>query len=202
LSHGGSEFQEIHNAFRPKILRYLKRFVGEHEAEDLTQEVFIKVNQALETFKGESQVATWIYRIATNAALDRLRRASSRGETQKRPLEDELEVVDIDMRTGEKRPSLESSLIHKEMDYCIRSLVDNLPQHYRAVIVLSELEGFRNDEIANILGISLGTVKIRLHRARTRLKKELENHCKFYRDERNELACELKDTFKELKKLY
>lgn len=202
MSHGGSESHEIHNAFRPKILRYLKRFVGEHEGEDLTQEVFIKVNQALETFRGESQVATWIYRIATNAALDKLRRASSRGESQKRPLEDELEIVDIDTRTGEKRSSLESSLIHKEMDICIRSLVENLPHHYRAVIVLSEFEGFRNDEMAKILGISLGTVKIRLHLARTRLKRELEIRCKFYRDERNELACEPKDTFNALKKLY
>jgi RNA polymerase sigma-70 factor (ECF subfamily) len=59
-------------------------------------------------------------------------------------------------------------------------------------VVLSELEGFRDDEIAEILEVSIHTAKIRLHRARARLKRELENHCNFYRDERNEFACDLK----------
>jgi len=70
------EFQIIHDTFRPKIYRYLSRMVGEHEAEDLTQEVFVKVNQGLGNFKGESKLTTWLYRIATNAAIDRLRSPS------------------------------------------------------------------------------------------------------------------------------
>jgi RNA polymerase sigma factor (sigma-70 family) len=67
------DFQTIHAEFRPRIQRYLARLVGESEAEDLTQEVFVKVHRALPSFRGEAQLSTWIYRIATNAALDRLR---------------------------------------------------------------------------------------------------------------------------------
>jgi len=153
-------------------------------------------------FRGESQLSTWIYRIATNAALDRLRSPSFRQTVQKRVANDsialgEIEPSDKDVWTGEKTPSLETSLIRKEMNECIRNFVENLPTDYRTVVVLSELEGLKNNEIAKILGVSLDTVKIRLHRARAKLKKELETHCSFYRDERNELACDLKTAFRE-----
>jgi len=67
------EFQEIYADFQPKILRYMARMIGEGEAEDITQEVFIKLSHTLKTFRGESSLSTWIYRIATNTALDRLR---------------------------------------------------------------------------------------------------------------------------------
>jgi RNA polymerase sigma-70 factor (ECF subfamily) len=70
------EFQHIYSAFRPKIHRYLARLTGADEADDLTQEVFIKVSRGLKGFRGESKLSSWIYRIATNAALDHLRRPS------------------------------------------------------------------------------------------------------------------------------
>lgn len=66
------EFQDIHETFQPKIHRYLNGLVGNHDAEDLTQEVFLKVGRALKEFRGKSQLSTWIYRIATNAALDKM----------------------------------------------------------------------------------------------------------------------------------
>ncbi len=191
------DFHSIYKTFHPKIVRYLGHMVGWRDAEDLTQEVFVKVNQALKTFRGESQVSTWIYRIATNSALDKLRSPSHRqtgqislsGESSE---QGEIEMMDKDPWTGEKTPSIETSLVRKEMNECIRSVVEKLPENYRTVVALSELEGFRDDEIAEILGISIHTAKIRLHRARARLKKDLEAHCNFYRDERNEFACDLK----------
>jgi len=201
------EFEKLHNTFRPKILRYLTRLVGEHEAEDLTQEVFIKVSRALKTFRGESQLSTWIYRIATNGALDRLRSFSSQRMAQKRLSNDsiaegEIEIEDKNVWTGEKAPSIETLLIREEMNECIRDFIENLPPDYRTVIVLRELEGLKNKEIAETLGVTLDTVKIRLHRARVKLKKELETHCSFYRDERNQLACELKSAFEGFRKSY
>ena len=78
------------------------------------------------------------------------------------------------------------------MTECLREFMDRLPETYKTVMVLSELQEFKNSEIAEILGISLNTVKIRLHRARERLRKELETGCNFYRDERNEFACDRK----------
>jgi len=88
------KLEEIYDTFKPKILRYLKRLVGEHEAEDLTQEVFTKIGEALKDFRGDSQISTWIYRIATNAALDRLRSSSFQQMTQ--------EALSIDSEGGEE----------------------------------------------------------------------------------------------------
>ena len=191
------DFHSIYKTFHPKIVRYLAHMVGWRDAEDLTQEVLVKVNQALKTFRGESQLSTWIYRIATNAALDKLRSPSFRQRGQnslsgESTGEGEMEIMDKNAWTGEKTPSIETSAVRKEMNQCIRGVVEKLPENYRTVVVLSELEGFRDDEIAEILDVSIHTAKIRLHRARARLKKELEAQCNFYRDERNEFACDLK----------
>jgi len=191
------DFHSIYKTFHPKIVRYLTHVVGWRDAEDLTQEVFVKVNQALKTFRGESQLSTWTYRIATNTALDKLRSPCflQRGQkslSRESIAEGEREIIDKDAWTGENTPSIETSVIRKEMNECIRGLVEKLSDNYRTVVALSELEGFRDDEIAEILGVTIHTAKIRLHRARARLKKELEIHCNFYRDERNEFACDLK----------
>lgn len=191
------EFQTIYDTFQPKIFCYLKRLAGQYEAEDLTQEVFIKISQALKNFRGECQLSTWIYRIATNAALDRLRSPSFQQMAHGKSLDDSREgdTEDKDVWTGEKMPSIDQELIRKDMNRCIRDFIENLPENYRTVVVLGELEGLKNNEIAGILGLTLDTVKIRLHRARAKLKKELEAHCSFYRDERNQLACDLKTAF-------
>ena len=188
-------FQKIYEDFRPKIIRYLTRMVGESEAEDLTQEVFTKIGQALKAFRGESQLSTWVYQIATHAALDRIRQRSSarHGEKKNLPMEAIGESErDIDIWTGEQTASTEQQVIRKEMNGCIREVIESLPENYRTVLVLSELGELKDSEIADILGLSLHTVKIRLHRARAKLKKELTTACLFYRDDRNELACDRK----------
>jgi RNA polymerase sigma-70 factor (ECF subfamily) len=84
------------------------------------------------------------------------------------------------------------------MNGCVREIIKTLPETYRSVIVLSELEGFKDAEIADILGLGLEAAKLRLHRARTRLKKELKTACIFYRDERNEFACDRKPPFMQI----
>jgi RNA polymerase sigma-70 factor (ECF subfamily) len=90
------------------------------------------------------------------------------------------------------RSRIDATLVREQMSNCIRGYVNRLPASYRSVVILSELEGLANQEIADALRISLDTVKIRLHRARARLRKELGNGCNFYRDDRAELACEPK----------
>ncbi|HEX3035325.1 MAG TPA: sigma-70 family RNA polymerase sigma factor [Thermodesulfobacteriota bacterium] len=200
------DFQNIYDTFQPKIHRYLTRLVGEYEAEDLTQEVFVKISQRLKSFRGESQLSTWVYRIATNAALDKVRSPSFQQMVQKRSLsnsiaEGEIEIEDKVVWTGEKITSVDQQLIRKEMNDCIRNFIEKLPENHKTILVLSELEGLQAREIAEILQISLDTVKIRLHRAKAKLKKELETHCSFYRDERNELACDLKSAFEKSKKV-
>jgi RNA polymerase sigma-70 factor (ECF subfamily) len=85
---------------------------------------------------------------------------------------------------------MDQRLIEDEMNTCIRNVIDGLPESYRAVLTLSEFEDFKNREIAEILGITLESVKINLHRARSRLRKALEHQCEFYRTDKSELACE------------
>lgn len=199
MAGGELDFQEVYTTFQPKILRYLSRMLGENEAEDLTQEVFVKVDKALKEFRGEAQLSTWIYRIATNAALDRLSSSSFKQQAresvpEESSCESETEPEDKNVWTGEQNQNVDQQLIHQEMNSCIREYIDQLPEDYRAVLVLSEVEGFKNREIAEILEVSLDTVKIRLHRARAKLKESLGNHCNFYLDERSELGCDRKES--------
>ena len=189
VSAANPDFQSVHDQFRPRVLRYLARLVGEGEVEDLTQSVMLKVSERLHDFRGDSSVSTWIYRIATNAALDKLRGKAIQ------PLTDtEFEFNEDDVPPAAQTASVETTAIREEMNACIREFIERLPETHKTVMVLSELEGFKNAEIAAILGVSLDTVKIRLHRAREKLRKELDTGCHFYRDECDELACDRKPT--------
>jgi len=191
------EFEKIHAAFRAKIHRYLIRMLGEYESEDLTQEVFVRVSRALKTFRGEAELSTWIYRIATNAALDRLRSPSFRQTVQNPSLGrlNEAGKSEMDVRNdwmGEKMPLVEQQVFRQEMNDCILDFIEKLPENYRTALVLSEFEGLSNNEIAEILGVTLETVKIRLHRAREKLKNELAANCDSSWVEGNEFVPELK----------
>jgi RNA polymerase sigma-70 factor (ECF subfamily) len=190
-------FDAIHAEFRPRILRYLTGLVGPDEAEDLSQVVFIKVHGGLKGFRGEASLGTWIYRIATNAAIDRLRTGTFGKAAQVTSISDALidgsyGTAPANLAGNKAEPSAEASFIRSEMNECIKAFVDALPERYRLVVVLSELEGLKNREIAEILDVSVDTVKIRLHRARRELRKRFEAGCDFYRTEANELACDRK----------
>jgi len=176
------EFDKIHADYRPQVQRYLTRLVGESEAEDLTQEVFAKISRALNTFRGESQLSTWIYRIATNAALDRLRDPSTKRMALNGLTEDadsgEMKIEDKVVMSATPIPSLEQQVCRGERYECYRDFIQDLPANYRTVVALSELEELAASEIAEILGLSVDVVKIRLHRGRARLLKALQSHCK------------------------
>jgi RNA polymerase sigma-70 factor, ECF subfamily len=194
MNNDTDSFQKIDDEFRPKILRYLKRMLGDTDAEDVCQEVFVKVHRALPEFRGDSSLATWIYRIATNSALDHAQSAPTRHALQHAELSDADELPVCNEAGAPARKALlpDTQLIRKDMNDCIRGIVDGLPELYRTALVLSDLEGLTNAEIAGILDISLDAVKIRLHRGRARLRKEMDKKCVFYRDSRNELACDRK----------
>jgi RNA polymerase sigma-70 factor (ECF subfamily) len=195
MKDGQPDFHEIHREFRPRILRYVARMVGESEAEDLTQEVFAKVAHALMAFRGESSLSTWIYRIATNTALDAMKKPLFRQMVGggKVPLEEIGGAGEGDVACpGGGNPPLDERVIREEMNACIREVIETLPANYKTCIILSDLEDLSDAEIAEVLGLSLQAAKIRLHRARARLRERLEASCVFYRDERNEMACDRK----------
>ena len=186
------EFLNVYNEYYQKIIQYLSKIVGPDEAEDITQDVFNKVGRSIKEFRGDSKLSTWIYRIATNTAIDRLRSAAYKHSSKQRPIEEAPDLEDQSVWTAQKPTTTDQTLIRKEMSQCVIEFVDNLPLDYKTVIVLSELEGLANKEIAEILGISLDNVKMRLHRARAKLKATLNEGCDFYRDEQSTLACDRK----------
>jgi RNA polymerase sigma-70 factor (ECF subfamily) len=187
------DFEKLHARYRPKIHSYLCRLAGENEAEDLCQEVFVKVERSLPSFRNEAQLSTWLYRIATNSFYDRLRSPSFKQKNKEHPiLLDENTVEDRDFTTQQQKPGIDQKVIRDEMNTCIRGYIDQLPETYRTVLLLSEEEGFKNREIAEILQVSLDNVKIRLHRAKAKLKVSLQSNCDFYLDERSEISCDRK----------
>lgn len=186
------KFSEVYSEFYPKVKHYVTNLVGEHEADDVAQVVFEKVNRNLTSFKGESKLSTWIYRIATNTALDRLKSPSYKRTLSGPQAPVPLQSVENIAIAFNKTTSPDKKVVRDEMSDCVREFVDRLPPDYRTIIILNELEGFTNQEIADILKVSLDTAKIRLHRARAKLKKELEEGCSFYLNEQSELACDRK----------
>ena len=188
-------FSSVYDEFYIKILYYLKRLVGEFEAEEVAQIVFEKISRNLSSFKGDSKLSTWIYRVATNTALDRLK-----SQSFKYSIAGPLAPLPINLPEAEKPVSSNSrtldspdkKAIQNEMSECVREFVDRLPPDYRTIIVLKDIEGLTNKEIAEILEISLDSSKIRLHRARKQLKESLAAGCDFYVDERSVLACDRK----------
>ena len=194
------DFKKIYEEFQPKIVHHLYRLLGNQDAEDVAQEVFAKVSRGLKSFKGQSKLSTWIYRIATNTAIDKLRSESFKRSPENPSLFDETAVVDKSDSFGHTDPPIDHKVIRKEMSQCVREYIDRLPPDYRTVLVLSELGGFKKREIADILEISLENVKARLHRARARLKKELDDGCEFYHNEEGTFACDRKPVLIESKK--
>lgn len=151
---------------------------NETEAEDVAQEAVIKVYQNLEKFRGESQFRTWVLSIARNEGLGRLRKISNRRE-------DSLEA-DTDEQTGDYTPAILTSwreipaeaLERKELGNLLRKAIEGLPEIYRNVVLLRDIEELDIRETAAVLKISEASVKVRLHRARALLQRDLAPHLK------------------------
>ena len=186
------EYTKLHDEYFQKIVRYLSNIAGEKDAEDIAQEVFAKISRNLDSFQGKSKLSTWIYRIATNTAIDKLR-----SSTKKHPIEPTApEALDHsearNVWSDDKPTTTDQELIREEMSECVQEFIEELPPDYKIVLTLKEYEGLTNSEIADILHISIDNVKIRLHRARAMLKKDLGSGCDFYHNDQSELACDRK----------
>ena len=137
-----------------------------HEVEDVAQEVFLKAFTRIDAFDGRSRFYTWLYRVAANTAKDHIKKRSRRPAVAL----DE----DAGIESGAVGPSAGAE--RAELRRRVRAAIHALPPRYREVLALRELEGMSYNEIAAVLKVSIGTVESRLHRARTRLKRDLESH--------------------------
>ncbi len=188
------EFSQLHDAYRGKVLAYATKLLGGGDAEDVAQEVFVKVERSLASLADPAKLGSWIYAITLNTVRDLARKRAagidrfavttgSAGEGG----EGEAQIARVP-DTQSRSP--EEAAIRHEMIACYLDYVGQLAPSYYEVYVLSEFEHLANDEIARRLGVSLATVKIRLHRARARLYDELRRNCRCYVNERGELMGE------------
>ena len=176
---------------REAVYRYILGMVrNSAEAEDLTQETLLRACDKLATLEDPARLVSWLYRIATNVTYDRFRQASYRHRPQ--PLSEDGERLDWEsaVNVAETGPRLDKLMEQREMSSCVQDYIAALPESYRAVILLHDVQGLTNPEIAEMLELSLATVKIRLHRARRRLREALGEGCSFSNDERGVKVCE------------
>jgi RNA polymerase sigma-70 factor (ECF subfamily) len=167
-------------AFEALVTKYEKgvynlafRLVSDRDdAMDIAQEVFLKAYQALPRFRGDSRFSTWIYRVCVNASLDHLRRKQKMASYS---LDEPLSFKEspVTREIEDESGSVEDSVETKSLGQAVLAVLRDLEPQHRVIILLSDVKGYSYQEIADILGLCMGTVKSRLHRSRNMVRKLL-----------------------------
>jgi RNA polymerase sigma-70 factor (ECF subfamily) len=170
--------ERVFQDYAPRIYHLARRMLGsDTDAEDVTQDVLVQVIRKLDTFRGESAFPTWLHRVAVNAALSHRRKRANRQKLQATdPLEHFLDNGHFrhPIRPWAIAPS--QQVLDQETRQLIEHAISRLPEIYRDVYVLGDVEGLSNAEIAEMLGLSLAAVKSRLHRGRLMMRDYLAPH--------------------------
>lgn len=168
--HGfDGSFEELVRRYQRPISAYVYRMVGNYEsALDLTQEIFIKVYNSLKRYRSEFKFSTWIYKIAHNAAVDHLRRNTTR--EQSLVAGSEGDTYDLPIESACLSPEQESEQRERRVE--IEAVVRALPANYRELIILRHSQDLSYEEIVEVTGLPLGTVKNRLFRAREMMRQQ------------------------------
>jgi RNA polymerase sigma-70 factor, ECF subfamily len=164
-----SGFEELVKRYQRPISAYVYRMVGDYEAAlDLTQEIFIKVYGSLDRYRPEFKFSTWIYKIAHNSAVDHLRRNTTREQS----LINGTDGDHFELPLESTRPTPEEESERKERRIEIEAVIRTLPENYRELIVLRHSQDLTYEEIVEVTGLPLGTVKNRLFRAREMMRQQ------------------------------
>ena len=171
-------FEELVREHGGRMLAVARRFLpAEEDARDVVQEAFLSAFRGLAGFEGQARLSTWLHRITVNAALMKLR---SRRRKPEEPIDDLLPgfLEDGHMARPARawRPIAESELVQRELRDLVLEKIRSLPESYRNVLMLRDIEELDTDETARLMGIRPGAVKTRLHRARQALRGLLEPH--------------------------
>ena len=190
-----SDFDSAYRAHLANVRQFVFQFVQDIGlAEELAQDAFLKALNSWESFRGEAPERIWLLRIARNVCLDYLRspRSRARGAVSLDASEgDRLEAA-VHGLAGERKEQplpVEQVAVRDEMTECVQEFVLSLPETLRSALILHDMQGLTNPEIAQVLGCSLQAAKMRLHRARVALREMMEERCDLFHDERNVLAC-------------
>jgi RNA polymerase sigma-70 factor (ECF subfamily) len=170
--------ERVFRDYAPRVYNLARRMLGnDADAEDVTQDVLLQVVRKLDTFRGESAFPTWLHRVTVNAALaHRRKRAQREGHRIPDPLENFLDDGHhaAPVRPWSVRPEQEA--LDRETHELIEQAIARLPEIYRDVYVLADVENLPNSEIADMLGLSIPAVKSRLHRGRLLMRDALAPH--------------------------
>ena len=177
-------FEDLARDLAQPLLRYLERYVGDRAvAEDLWQETLLRMSKGLSSFAGRSSIRTWAFSIASRVAADYFRQPGRKARVVE--LSEVAELIDPDRAIDER-------MVVDEMSECVRQVIDSLPDAYRSALILHDLEGLSAEQTAEICDCSVAAAKIRIHRARLRLKEALKAQCEFYRDPDSVFRCDRK----------
>ena len=175
------DFLEVYDLHHDRVKKFILAMVKDQwVADDLIQETFMKVGDRMHTLKDTAKISAWIYRIAYNLCQDHFR-GLKKAKPTAGDFSAQLEEIECVPPQGE--------LEQHQMGLCVQDKMNLLPDSLRTVLVLYDVVEMSHKEIAGILEISVENVKVRIHRARKKLKTILEDRCTFQRDERNVLVC-------------
>ena len=170
-------FEQLIARFKTPIFNLLYRMTGvREEAEDLAQEVFIAVYKKIELFRGESPLATWIYRIAYNLCMNRRKYLHRRHDRERQTFDETAEravVASGTMSTSAQVSRPDEMAEGHQMERLIQDAISALDDEQRVILVLRDVQNMSYESISDITGLPAGTVKSRLHRARMALKERL-----------------------------
>jgi RNA polymerase sigma-70 factor (ECF subfamily) len=167
-------YDELVRTYHTSVFQVAYRMLGDSgDAADVCQDIFIKVFRNVRGFRGDSSLKTWIFRIAFSEILNRMRWWKRRFRSSTVSLDDDHNGNGSPIHLTAGTPSPLQALESKEREQAIQQALTKLSGEHRSIVVLRDIEGFSYNEIANILGISCGTVKSRLARARADMKKSL-----------------------------
>ncbi len=167
-------FNALVTRYQDRVYNLVYRLLGRpEEARDVAQEVFVTVFEKIDRFRGDSKLGTWIYRIATNHAKNRIKYLARRKDRQRDSFE-AMPVKPVSGRLSAALPRPDQSLAGQELSSFVERALALLDEEQRAVVVLRDIEGQSYEAIASITGLNLGTVKSRLHRGRLKLKRALD----------------------------
>jgi len=170
-------FAEIMDRYRNPITNYLYRFLNDYEeAVDLAQETFVRVYFAIDRYHTQFAFSTYIYRIATNLAISEIRRRKRRRLLSLTGLFQNEADEAVEFQPPDQKPLADTVMVDEERDQTIARAIAALPEKYRIPIILRDIEGRSYDEVADIMGLGLGTTKSRISRARALLKEKLQHY--------------------------
>lgn len=180
IAGNDAAFAQLVARYKDALTNYLNAMLGNYDtALDLCQETFLRVYRSINRYSNVYQFSTWIYKIATNLAIDEMRYRKRRGQVfyrnvwgQRREKEEEIS----DFPIADKRPNPRDEALRKESNQILSDAIRSLPVKYRTAFIMKEVQELPYEMIAKILGCSAGTIKSRLHRARELLRRKLEHY--------------------------